>query len=579
MMEVESHGPKGTRMQKAEIHPCFFPSVGQYLRSSLAAFVALVVGGLALALLPLPVLLALTVGVTLVLLFLLRPVLGLWLLPFTVPFGAVVRLPVGGAAITATEGLIALTLVAWLAQGVARRQVRLALPPLTVPLLLLLGAMLLSIANARALAPAVAEFTKWVEILLVYVLTFNLVGQRSAVSRQPSAAGDQRSVGLSHGRKGTRTEEMAIFHSSVFLSIRGANSHETNWQPTAVWVLVGALLAAGALEALHGVAGAVLRSGPPQFAILGGRLYRAAGVFQQPNPFGGYMNHSLPIGVSLSFAWLLWLADHPQARTFRNAVLGAALVAATGVLGLGLLLSWSRGAWLGAVAGLGVVGLVWLWNLLGGTVNSRFDGERRVRRWTLGVIWTALTLGVAFVLFGGTRFLPAAPVERLVSGLRTFTTLDARGAVITDANFATLERIAHWQAALGMWRDRFWTGVGIGNYEAAYADYALAKWPYALGHAHNIYLNMAAEVGFIGLVAYLLFVAAAFGHTWRAVRGLRRDALMARGLLIGVLGVLVALAVHNLFDNLYVHAMGVHLALLLGVVPVLAGQVGDAERA
>jgi len=528
--------------------------------------VALVVGGVVLALFPLPALLALTVGVALGLLLLLHPVVGLWLLPFTVPFGAVVRLPVGGAAITATEGLLALTLAAWLAQGVARRQVRLALPPLTVPLLLLLGAMLLSVANARALAPAAAELAKWLEILVVYVLAFNLLGepsaisgQRSAVSGQPSAVSDPAIQPSNHPAAAVRGRRSAV-----------------------VWMLVGALLAAGALEALHGVAGAVLGGGPPQFAILGGRLYRAAGVFRQPNPFGGYVNHSLSIGVSLSFAWLLWLADHPQARTFRNAVLGTALIATTGVLGLGLLLSWSRGAWLGAAAGLGVVGLGWLWSrprMRHECTNRRFaDGKRPIRAfvshsWTaLVLLWLVATLGVGFLAAGGMRLLPQAPVERLVSGLRTFTTLDARGAVITDANFATLERVAHWQAALGMWRDHFWTGVGIGNYEAAYAEYALAKWPYALGHAHNIYLNMAAEVGLIGLMAYLLFVGAAFWHTWGAVRATRRRAFMARGLLIGVLGVLTALAVHNLFDNLYVHAMGVHLALLLGVVSVLSNQ-------
>ncbi|MFQ5594913.1 MAG: O-antigen ligase family protein, partial [Anaerolineae bacterium] len=156
---------------------------------------------------------------------------------------------------------------------------------------------------------------------------------------------------------------------------------------------------------------------------------------------------------------------------------------------------------------------------------------------------------------------------RIGSAVTTFTTLDVRGANITDANFATLERVAHWQAAWGMWRDHFWTGVGIGNYEAAYADYRLPKWPVALGHAHNIYFNMAAEIGFIGLLAYLAFLFSAVAHSWQVAR--RSSEPAGRGLAIGVLSVLVALAVHNFFDNMYVHGMGVHIALALGLVSAL----------
>ena len=68
---------------------------------------------------------------------------------------------------------------------------------------------------------------------------------------------------------------------------------------------------------------------------------------------------------------------------------------------------------------------------------------------------------------------------------------DVRGREITDANFAVLERMAHWQSALTMWNEHPWLGVGIGNYEPLYAQYALPLWPLPLGHAHNYYLNVA----------------------------------------------------------------------------------------
>jgi len=239
------------------------------------------------------------------------------------------------------------------------------------------------------------------------------------------------------------------------------------------------------------------------------------------------------------------------------------------VLAAGLALSWSRGAWLGALAGLIAVGAVWAVAILADEVSD--PGARALRRRVFMFGWLAFALVVLFVLFGGFNLLPAAIESRIGSAVATFTTLDARGANITDANFATLERVAHWQAAWDMWRDHFWTGIGIGNYEAAYADYGLPKWPSALGHAHNIYFNMAAEIGFIGLLAYLAFVVSAVGHSWQVARRSSKPAV--RGLAIGVLGVLVALAVHNFFDNMYVHGMGVHLALALGLVSALGKEV------
>jgi len=38
---------------------------------------------------------------------------------------------------------------------------------------------------------------------------------------------------------------------------------------------------------------------------------------------------------------------------------------------------------------------------------------------------------------------------------------------------------------------------------------------------------------------------------------------------LGILGVLAAFAIHSLFDNLYVHGMNMHLAILLGLIHVL----------
>jgi O-antigen ligase len=143
---------------------------------------------------------------------------------------------------------------------------------------------------------------------------------------------------------------------------------------------------------------------------------------------------------------------------------------------------------------------------------------------------------------------------------------DVRGVVISDANYAVVERLAHWQAALGMASDAPWLGVGFGNYEAVYPRYALVNWPMALGHAHNYYLNLLAETGIVGLAAYL----GAWGVlVVLTLRALVRTHGMARGLALGALAGWAHLSAHSLFDKLYVNNMFLHIGAMVGLIGVL----------
>lgn len=164
---------------------------------------------------------------------------------------------------------------------------------------------------------------------------------------------------------------------------------------------------------------------------------------------------------------------------------------------------------------------------------------------------------------------------------------------VTDSNFSIIERLAHWIAALRMWEMSPWLGVGPGNYAAVYPQVRLARWEDPLGHAHNTYLNVLAENGLIGIFAYLALWAGVvvwlvsmrrriLHGRWEEVdrrgssipsdEGIIPPMAWNAALLVGVLGVVVHLSVHHLFDNLFVQGIYLHIGLWLGSAVALAGR-------
>jgi O-antigen ligase len=473
------------------------PASGLRLPAILGAL-SLLAAGLALA--PLREMALLAVGAGIALTVLIHPWLGLLLIAIAVPFGPLAPLPVAGSAADINEILVALVLAAWLARGVARRAIIIPHPPLLIPALLLLGAFLASLPSAWSPRDGLIEMAKWLEGGVLYLAVVALLPRR----RVP-------------------------------------------------WLL-GALLLAGAAQALLGLYQFERAIGPSQYLVLG-RFIRAYGTFRQPNPFGGYLGLLAP--VALSLAWWMAAQNLPPFPPFpkREGGRGVRLMtlmtplAAAGVISLGLIASWSRGAWMGFAAALAVIVLA------------------RGRRSTAGIVaLVAILAALALATgYGGAGVIDVL-LSRAIGGEGYTSFADVRTLEVTDANFATVQRLAQWQAAWGIFSDHPWLGVGIGNYAVAYPTYALPHWYEPLGHAHNYYLNVAAESGLIGLAAYLIAGAAAI--LW-VIRFIRRQRGWPQALAIGVLGTLAHLSIHNLVDNLYVQHMILCLALLLGALAVL----------
>ena len=314
-------------------------------------------------------------------------------------------------------------------------------------------------------------------------------------------------------------------------------------------ILVISLLTAASLEALLGLYQFFRGVGPEGFLLMG-RFMRAFGTFQQPNPFAGYLGLSLPLAIGvLASNWKgLWQGG--QARAVLDRALPWIALTSAALMGAALIASWSRGGWLGFAAAGGVM---------------VFYLSRRALMLALGVT-AALSL---ILLAGGLDYVPPSIVQRVTDTIPYLSGVDIQSVEVDDANWSLLERMAHWQAAWAMFGDHPWLGVGIGNYATLYPHYALSRWQDPLGHAHNYYLNIAAEAGLVGLSAYLLFWIAC---SQQVLAGLRRARGIWRGLVLAALGVFVHLSVHNGFDNLYVHGMHLMVAFALGLLHMATTQ-------
>ena len=316
--------------------------------------------------------------------------------------------------------------------------------------------------------------------------------------------------------------------------------------------LVAVILLTGMAQAGLGLYQFLFKVGPPGFLLFGGRFLRAYGSFAQPNPYAGYLGLILPLALAVGL-WTVstaWSAASKKYSWGRIMLGGAPLL----ILLTALFASQSRSGWLGFMAAAVVVLLLYSHRTALLVVGS-------------GLLLTGLLLVGAFNL--GVSQLDnsyGAVMQRLAQAVDIFSITNVTAIEVTDANFSTVERLAHWQAAREMWRDNPWLGVGFGNYAVVYPAYAPGRWLDPLGHAHNYLLNLGAETGLVGITGYLIFWIFIFGVIWQAVRHTNG---FNRAVAVAAAGVAVHLHVHNLFDNLYVQGMYLHVAFFLGVVSLL----------
>jgi O-antigen ligase len=300
-------------------------------------------------------------------------------------------------------------------------------------------------------------------------------------------------------------------------------------------VVLGGVVLGLLLAAAHGL----LQQATGDFSeagfIVGGEIvHRIQGSFGHPNQYGGYLAVFVPVAVALA-----------AARALPGPVRALAAAAALAALPA-LTLSYARGA----VVGLALGSLVWL-------------AVMRPR----AAVAAAVAIVVALLALA-----PRALEERLT---------DDRGSDVAL-------RADLWGAAVDIAADRPLLGAGIANFDVAYerlpSTAASASQRRLLHqrqlltppHANNLYLNVLAEQGVLGLAALLALLAGALAVAYRVSRAADR---VVRNVGLGLGAAVATFALHSLLEVNVPGELGLSLLALLGVAAVLRDESRERDAA
>ena len=261
------------------------------------------------------------------------------------------------------------------------------------------------------------------------------------------------------------------------------------------------------------------------FTDIGLRVFSTLG---NPNVYGSYLLLVIPVAA----ASVIYL-KHPFLK-----ILAAGL---TGLLLLNLLLTYSRGCYLALAFAAGIFVLI---------MEKRFV-----------VLFIPAVAALPFVL-------PASIINRFMSIINLGAGMDT----------STAFRLNIWRGTTRMLRD-FWAsgvGQGIEAYNHIYPYYSFAAIP--TPHSHNIYLQIAIELGVVGLLVFIAIMACYFGIMANFLR--RVTELRLRIMAAAMISAVIAFLFFGIFDYVFYNyrvLLSFYILLGLAVAFVKANTPKESE--
>jgi putative inorganic carbon (hco3(-)) transporter len=216
---------------------------------------------------------------------------------------------------------------------------------------------------------------------------------------------------------------------------------------------------------------------------------RAFGFFPDPHNFAFFVNLCLFVGLGYFFS---------QKKISLKAWVGAAVI----LMAAAVALSFSRGAYLGLLAG--------------------------------GIFFAVIVLKRSAVLGRALVAIVAIFVLIFIVNSNIVTQRLATSFNLKEGSNA--ERFKNWVQASEMIQDYPFGGVGLGNYARTVDPTAADR---SSIYAHNLFLDIAAETGILNAIVFLFLIGIS---VWRNIQS---DSMLNLGIAAG----LVAFFVHSVFDT------------------------------
>jgi putative inorganic carbon (HCO3(-)) transporter len=245
-------------------------------------------------------------------------------------------------------------------------------------------------------------------------------------------------------------------------------------------------------------------------------LKRINASFYTPNDLGAYLVPMAILSLSMNF------------EKIKNVFLKIFNKILPLLLFINLVLTFSRGAWLGFA-----IGLVFLVSIALLLKNKQ-----------------SFILAILLILI----LILSLPLRSEIPFNKILDFSDA----------GSIDRRGLWTIAWNMIKERPIFGHGIGTFMHNFRKYDTIGYAHSVSYAHNCYLQMAAEIGISGLLAFFWIIFILFKNS--LARIFECNTISIDTMLLGLISSLGAFLVHSTFEtNLYSLDLGTLFWIILSL--------------
>ena len=272
-----------------------------------------------------------------------------------------------------------------------------------------------------------------------------------------------------------------------------------------------ALVSSGTLTALYGLYQKI--SGNVEKGTMDKEMFediegRVMSTFENSNMLGVFLIMVLPFALSYFL---------------RSKKLYAKLLAlaSCAVMGVCLIYTWSRGAWLGLVLACFV--FILLYN-----------------HYILPLLLPAGALGVTLLWdkIGGSGL-----VDNLVTRF---------SSILTMSDSSSIYRLGIWRGSMNVAKENFLTGIGVGSeaFRKVYIRFAESGIETAV-HSHNLFLQILIETGIVGLIVFIAALLLCVKSGLELIRRSTADTAAEKAMCVAGIGGLLAALLQGMTDFIW----------------------------